>query len=157
MCEELTLMEEILSKMPNEPECMALHRIGKIGVDAAVNADVEGIMSELAEPLQVVRNVSLAEVKKNMPLWKPAIKKEMDALYSSGKVKRISVETARQLANKGKVVPVLGKAVFTAKPPAEKGWSGATTDIHITLFTLTPMTESSGDSSEVHQRGRLCW
>ncbi|CAE7447103.1 RE1, partial [Symbiodinium sp. CCMP2456] len=84
----------------------------------AADYEVEKILEALPGPLEVVHNVSLPEARRYLERWKGAILKEVDALVSSGTVRRLSAEKARELKSKGMII-LPGKAVFTAKPPSD--------------------------------------
>ncbi|CAE7917991.1 RE1, partial [Symbiodinium necroappetens] len=84
----------------------------------AADYEVEKILEALPGPLEVVHNVSLPEARRYLERWKGAILKEVDALVSSGAVRRLSAEKARELKSKGMII-LPGKAVFTAKPPSD--------------------------------------
>ncbi|CAE7236757.1 RE1 [Symbiodinium sp. CCMP2456] len=82
--------------------------------------DVEKHLSELTGGLQVVLNVPLDQVKRNLQLWVPAIDKELGTLFKdgdNGTLKRISMKEARERERKGELVIVPSKLVFTCKPP----------------------------------------
>ncbi|CAE7242183.1 unnamed protein product, partial [Symbiodinium sp. CCMP2456] len=82
--------------------------------------DVEKHLSELTGDLQVVLNVPLDQVKRNLQLWVPAIDKELGTLFkdgNNGTLKRISMKEARERERKGELVIVPSKLVFTCKPP----------------------------------------
>ncbi|CAE7888738.1 RE1 [Symbiodinium microadriaticum] len=100
-----------------------LRRVAKVSPGAAADYDVEPILEALSGPLEVVHNVGLHEARRNLPKWKAAILKEVEALVRSGTVRRLSPEQARELKAQGMVV-LPGKAVFTAKPPSEQPTEG---------------------------------
>ncbi|CAE7803587.1 RE1 [Symbiodinium sp. CCMP2592] len=96
----------------------AIKRVLKVSPGTSKEEEVEELLKTLEGPLEVVHTVSLPEVKKYVQLWKEAIVKEVNALMSSGTVKRLSPEQTRELKKAGLTV-LPGKAVFTAKPPSE--------------------------------------
>ena len=102
-----------------------IRKMMKISPSEAQDFEVERLLQALQSPLEVVHNVSLQEVRCYIDRWSQAIHKEVDALVSSGTIRRLSPEQTRELKKDGlKVLP--GKAVFTAKPPNEpaKGQGG---------------------------------
>ena len=116
-----TYLEALLEEFVKEiqyGERRRMRRIMKVAPGAAVNVEVEQLLAELQGPLEVVHNVGLPEVKKYLPRWKEAIKKEVSALVDSGTIRRLSPSEARDLREKGLIV-LPGKGVFTAKPPSE--------------------------------------
>ena len=99
-------------------------RAMKISPTEAKDFEVEKLLESLQGPLEVVHNVSLPEVKRYITRWKDAIMKEVEALVSSGTVKRLHPEQVRELKKSGLTV-LPGEAVFTAKPPSEGGGAAA--------------------------------
>ena len=126
--DEYTLyLEELLDEVAEEfkyQEEREVRAIMKVSPGAAREVEVEQLLSELKAPLEVVHNVSLPEVKKHLPKWRAAIKKEVSALVDGGTVKRLGPKEARALREQGMVV-LPGKGVFTVKPPLEAKELGA--------------------------------
>ena len=115
------LMDERLewySALLQERDRRGFRQIAKISPGEAGDYEVEGLLQELSGDLQVVHNVSLPEVRKHLEKWKPAILKEVEALISSGTVRRLTPEQTRELKSQGMMI-MPGKAVFTVKPPNE--------------------------------------
>ena len=82
--------------------------------------DVEKLLRELQDDLQVVINVPLDQVKRNLPVWIPAIDKEPGVLFKDGEngtLRKISLKEAKAREKKGELVIVPSKLVFTRKPP----------------------------------------
>ncbi|CAE7214330.1 RE1 [Symbiodinium microadriaticum] len=82
--------------------------------------DIEKHLSELTSDLQVVLNVPLDQVKRNLPLWVPSIDKELETLFKNGDngtLRRITMKDARERERRGELVIVPSKLVFTCKPP----------------------------------------
>ncbi|CAE7242425.1 RE1 [Symbiodinium sp. CCMP2592] len=118
-----TLLEEFTKEIQYK-ERKKMRKIMKMVPGAAANVEVEQLLSELHGPLEVVHNVGLPEVKKYLPKWKGAIKKEVKALVDSGTIRRLTPAEARDLRQKGLIV-LPGKGVFTVKPPLEAKELGA--------------------------------
>ena len=89
----------------------------KVSVEEAVTENVEQLLRDLDKPLEVVHNVSLQEVKQNLPVWIPSVGKEVTTLTSSGTLRPIPLSLAKQKAEKGEIKLVPGKTVHTVKPP----------------------------------------
>ncbi|CAE7890279.1 GIP, partial [Symbiodinium necroappetens] len=82
--------------------------------------DVEKHLRELEGELQVVLNIPLDQVKKNLELWVPAIDKELSILFKDGKdatLRRITLKEAQERERKGELTIVPSKLVFICKPP----------------------------------------
>ena len=116
--QRLEYAREVCERDLQELDGQALRRIAKVSPGEAKNYEVEPLLQSLQAPLEVVHNVSLQEVRKNVDKWVASICKEVDALISSGTIRPLSPEQTRELKACGlKVLP--GKAVFTAKPPSD--------------------------------------
>ena len=90
--------------------------------DCDAPEDVERHLQELQEDLQVVLTVPLEQVKRHLPLWFPAIDKELSSLFKDGKdgtLQRISLSEAKEREAKGELTILPSKLVFTVKPPAQ--------------------------------------
>ena len=122
-CEYIRRLEyarEVCERDLHVREIETIKKMMKISPGKAQDYEVEQLLPSLQAPLEVVHNVSLQEVRKHLSKWVAAIHKEMDALIGSGTIRPLSAEQTRELKKCGlKVLP--GKAVFTAKPPAEAG------------------------------------
>ena len=84
--------------------------------------DIEKHLSELTSDLQVVLDVPLDQVKRNLPLWVPVIDKELGTLFKdgdNGTLRRITMKEARERERKGELTIVPSKLVFTCKPPEQ--------------------------------------
>ena len=82
--------------------------------------DVEKHLSELEGELQVVINVPLDQVKRNLSAWVPAIDKELGVLFKNGEggtLRKISLKEAKRRERAGELTIVPSKLVFTCKPP----------------------------------------
>ncbi|CAE7577689.1 RE1 [Symbiodinium sp. CCMP2456] len=95
--------------------------------------DIEKHLSELEGELQVVLNVPLDQVKKNIQVWLPAIDKELEVLFKKGgnaTLRKIPLKEAKERERRGELTIVPSKLVFTCKPPnqgeAPKAQDGAT-------------------------------
>ncbi|CAE7252482.1 RE1 [Symbiodinium sp. KB8] len=116
--QQLEYAREVCERDLQEFDGQVLRRIAKISPGEAKDYEVEPLLQSLQAPLEVVHNVSLQEVRKNVSKWVASIRKEVDALIGSGTIKPLSPEQTRELKACGlKVLP--GKAVFTAKPPSD--------------------------------------
>ncbi|CAE7221013.1 RE1 [Symbiodinium sp. CCMP2456] len=107
------MYEDYSNDMLHKQEAM-LRKILKVNLGESREVEVEALLEALQEPLEMVHNVSLPEMKKYLSRWKPAIAKEV-----SGTVRKIGPEEARRLKAEGLMV-LPGKGVFTAKPPTDK-------------------------------------
>ncbi|CAE7215721.1 GIP, partial [Symbiodinium necroappetens] len=90
--------------------------------DCDAPEDVERHLQELQEDLQVVLTVPLEQVKRHLPLWFPAIDKELSSLFKDGKdgtLQRIPLNEAKEREAKGELTILPSKLVFTVKPPAQ--------------------------------------
>eukprot|EP00439_Symbiodinium_sp_Y106_P044585 s732_g5.t1 len=84
--------------------------------------DVERYLQGLTEELEVVLNVPLEQVKRNITVWIPAIDKELATLFKNGKggtLRSIPMSEARAREARGELTIVPSKLVFTVKPPAQ--------------------------------------
>ena len=116
--QQLEYAREVCERDLQELDGQVLRRIAKISPGEAKDYEVEPLLQSLQAPLEVVHNVSLQEVRKNVNKWVASIRKEVDALIGSGTIRPLSPEQTRELKACGlKVLP--GKAVFTAKPPSD--------------------------------------
>ena len=117
----LMKLQDAFEKCAQELERLqdrAFRRVMKVSPGESKDVEVEELLRTLTNPLEVVHNVSLPEVKKYVHLWKEAILKEVNALMESGTVKRLTPEQTRELKKAGLAV-LPGKAVFTVKPPTD--------------------------------------
>ena len=90
--------------------------------------DIEEYLSGLPGDLGTTITVPLEQVKENLPIWIPAISKELHNVEETTQaLKRIPMQRAKALEREGRLKLVPGKLVFTVKPPAEpsRGISGA--------------------------------
>ena len=85
------------------------------------SVDYEALLLELEGDLEVVYTVPLEQVKAALDKWVAAIKKEVEALFSSGTLTRVSVERAKEMERDGLLKLVPSKCVFTLKPPQVRG------------------------------------
>ncbi|CAE7565425.1 GIP [Symbiodinium sp. CCMP2592] len=90
---------------------------------AAVNQepDYEAVIDNLQGDLQVVHTVPLEQVRPVAERWDAAIKKELDSLFGSGTLRRLSSQEAADLQRQGKLRLVPTKGVHTLKPPDVAG------------------------------------
>ncbi|CAE7769634.1 GIP [Symbiodinium sp. CCMP2592] len=83
--------------------------------------DYEALLEGLEEDLKVVHTVPTAQVKQYLSRWTEAIRKEVEALFSSGTLRRVTIEEARRLESTKQVIFAPAKCVFTLKPPQVVG------------------------------------
>ena len=137
--EEVEEVNTVIQEMLREAQC---------GLDKAVEAadtkflmmagspenlledvgDIEKYLSELTGDLGTTLTVPLEQVKENLPVWIPAISKEIHNVEEATQaLRRIPMQQAKTLEREGRLKLVPGKLVFTVKPPAEpsRGVSGA--------------------------------
>ncbi|CAE7274707.1 unnamed protein product, partial [Symbiodinium sp. CCMP2456] len=95
----------------------------KVTPDASADdeVDYEALLESLEEDLKVVHTVPAAQVRKVLTKWAAAIRKEVEALFSSGTLRRVDVDEAKRLEAEGSVVFAPAKCVFTLKPPQTAG------------------------------------
>ena len=91
----------------------------RMAVTPSTSENVEEILSGLTKPLEVVHNVELQEVKRNLQRWIPSLEKEMETLTKSGTLIPIPLPMAKEKAAAGEIVLVPAKTVHTAKPPGQ--------------------------------------
>ncbi|CAE7200213.1 RE1 [Symbiodinium microadriaticum] len=85
------------------------------------DVDYEKLLDELEDDLRVVHTVPVAQVKRVLERWVESIKKEVENLFASKTLRRVTAEEARRLEKSGQVVFAPAKCVFTLKPPQEAG------------------------------------
>ncbi|CAE7876411.1 TY5A [Symbiodinium sp. KB8] len=119
----IDMMEQTAEAITGQEEDNAINILKGIQVEQPETDgidDIEKHLSELTSDLQVVLNVPLDQVKSNLPLWVPAIDKELETLFKngdSGTLRRITMKDARERERRGELVIVPSKLVFTCKPP----------------------------------------
>ena len=85
------------------------------------DVDYEALIDNLEEDLKVVYTVPLPQVRRALDKWKAAIRKEVEALFSSGTLRRVSVEEAQRMEAEGLETFAPAKCIFTLKPPQNAG------------------------------------
>eukprot|EP00439_Symbiodinium_sp_Y106_P050041 s545_g6.t1 len=85
------------------------------------NVDYEELLDNLEEDLKVVYTVPANQVKRALTRWTAAIRKEVEALFSSGTLKKVTVEEAKEMESQGLVTFAPAKCIFTLKPPQVPG------------------------------------
>ena len=87
------------------------------------DVDYEALIDNLEEDLKVVYvyTVPLPQVRRALDKWTAAIRKEVEALFSSGTLRRVSVEEAQRMEAEGLVTFAPAKCIFTLKPPQNAG------------------------------------
>ena len=113
--DELRMLASQSDMADKEPEPALPSRSLVRKAEVQYTKDVEVVLDELAqsgEPLQVVHNVSLEDVKKNIDKWKGSARKEYENLKDNKDA--FTVTKRRNLPEGCRVVP--GKGVFTVKP-----------------------------------------
>ena len=83
--------------------------------------DYEKLIDNLEEDLKVVYTVPLQQVRAALSKWTAAIRKEVDALFLSGTLRKVTVEEAKQMEAEGLVTFAPAKCIFTLKPPTVAG------------------------------------
>ena len=83
--------------------------------------DYEALVDSLEEDLKVVYTVPLPQVRRALDKWTAAIRKEVEALFSSGTLRRVTVEEAQRMEAEGLVTFAPAKCIFTLKPPQVAG------------------------------------
>ena len=85
------------------------------------DVDYEALVDSLEEDLKVVYTVPLPQVRRALDKWTAAIRKEVEALFSSGTLRRVTVEEAQRMEAEGLVTFAPAKCIFTLKPPQVAG------------------------------------
>ena len=67
--------------------------------------DYEAVIEELEGDLQVVYTVPQTQVRRAVEKWHKAIKKELDNLFNTGTLRRITMKQAVELQRQGKTTP----------------------------------------------------
>ena len=83
--------------------------------------DYEAMLEELKGDLDVIHTVPLDQVKAVLNKWTQAIDKEIQSLFDSGTLTKITQGEARVLERAGGLKIVPSKCVFTLKPPTKPG------------------------------------
>ena len=83
--------------------------------------DYESLLDGLEEDLKVVHTVPTSQVRRALDRWSAAIRKEVEALFASGTLRRATIEEARALEAEHKVTFAPAKCIFTLKPPQTPG------------------------------------
>ena len=83
--------------------------------------DYEALVDEMEGDLQVVYTVPQVQVRRAVKKWHKAIKKELDNLFNTGTLRRITMKHALELQGQGKLRLVPSKGVYTMKPPDVPG------------------------------------
>ena len=82
----------------------------------AFTPNVEELLENLQGPLEVVHNVSPAEVRRHLNKWKTAAKAELDTFDSMSVVRKFFGSQARAIWRDPNIEVIPGKAVCTVKP-----------------------------------------
>ena len=82
--------------------------------------DYEKLIAEPEGDLQMVHTVPLAQVRRVVERWMPAITKEVKNPFA-GTLTKITFDEAKQMERQGLVKILPSKGVFTIKPPSERG------------------------------------
>ena len=85
------------------------------------DVDYEALIDNLEEDLKVVYTVPLPQVRRALSKWTAAIRKEVEALFSSGTLRRVTVEEAQRMEAEGLVTFAPAMCIFTLKPPQVAG------------------------------------
>ena len=95
----------------------------KTGPDPAPEEEIdyELLLDGLEEDLKVVHTVPTPQVRRALDRWTAAIRKEVEALFASGTLRRATIEEARSLEAEHKVTFAPAKCIFTLKPPQTPG------------------------------------
>ena len=84
--------------------------------EAAYTQNVEELLSNLVGPLEVVHNVSSAEVKRHLHKWKSAAQAELQSFESMQVIRKFFGPDARRILQDPGIEVIPGKAVCTVKP-----------------------------------------
>ncbi|CAE7857524.1 TY2B-DR3, partial [Symbiodinium necroappetens] len=75
----------------------------RTGESGAEGVDYEKLLDELEEDLKVVHTVPIVQVKRVLNRWVASIKKEVENLFASNTLRRVTAEQAKQLESSGKL------------------------------------------------------
>ena len=81
----------------------------------------EKMLDELEGDLDVIHTVPLDQVKEVLERWSMAINKEIQSLFDSGTLTKVTQGEARTMERSGGLKIVPSKCVFTLKPPTKPG------------------------------------
>ncbi|CAE7790169.1 TY2B-GR1, partial [Symbiodinium necroappetens] len=113
--EELVQAERVKSAM-----CLCVMKAGQDPTPEE-EIDYELLLDGLEEDLKVVHTVPTPQVRRALDRWTAAIRKEVEALFASGTLRRATIEEARSLEAEHKVTFAPAKCIFTLKPPQTPG------------------------------------
>eukprot|EP00439_Symbiodinium_sp_Y106_P040007 s549_g4.t2 len=83
--------------------------------------DDEALLDSLKEDLKFLYTAPANQMRKALEKWTNAIKKEVEALFSSVTLRRVTIEEARRLEAEKLEIFAPAKRVFTLKPPQVSG------------------------------------
>ncbi|CAE7610958.1 Lgr4 [Symbiodinium sp. CCMP2592] len=117
VCEFLEQVHEELLGL-ERLQTVACLRAVRTMTDPAVDdtVDYEALLDSLEEDLKVVHTVPVNQVRKALERWTAAIRKEVEALFSSGTLRRVTIEEAKEMESQGLVTFAPAKCIFTLKP-----------------------------------------
>ena len=85
-------------------------------VENSYTPNIEDLLNSLTGPLEVVHQVSPADVRSHLDCWRQAAQDELDSLVGMQAIKRHRGAEAGKLLRDGKVEVLPAKCVFTVKP-----------------------------------------
>ena len=85
------------------------------------HVDYETMLDELEGDLDIIHTVPLEQVKAVLEKWSQAIDKEVQSLFDSGTLTKVTQGEAESLERSGGLRIVPTKCVFTLKPPTKPG------------------------------------
>ena len=85
-------------------------------VENSFTPNIEEVLSSLDGPLEVVHQVSPAEVKANLDKWRNSAQEELNSLEGMQAIVRHRGAAARRLAQDPNIEVIPAKCVFTVKP-----------------------------------------
>ena len=132
--------------------CLKAAKVIDSSPNVEETVDYETLLLELEGDLEVVHTVPLDQVKRVLDKWTEAIKKEVEALFSSGTLTRVSVELARKMEKEGTLKLVPSKCVFTLKPPQVRGQK-CRRKCRLVLCGNYIDKEAAGDSVDLYASG----
>ena len=84
--------------------------------ETAFTPEIETLLEGLTAPLEVVHQVSPADVRRHLERWKPAAQEEVESMEGMQAIVRHRGEEARRLLKLPNVEVLPAKGVFTVKP-----------------------------------------
>ena len=102
---------------PTQPAPVVNHGASACKAEVATTRDLEGLLSQLQEPLSITHTASQEEVRAHLEKWRPAIEKELGSLKKQGVLVSHHGKEAQEMISNPETSVISLKGVFTAKAP----------------------------------------